>query len=129
MADKKSLGRFTLSFNVEDPKQMTVVNILNRQGRKKAQFIAEAILHYMNCPENPAIDIPSPQMDEDRIKQIVRSLLQEQASSKFQAPAFGIQGEPTQEEDTTPASIGTVEDSPFDEEQLAAITKTMAAFN
>lgn len=129
MADKKSPGRFTLNFNVEDPKQLAAVNILNRQGRTKAQFIADAILHYMNCPESPAIDIPSPQMDEERIRQIVRSLLREQTSPKFQAPSPGIQGEPTQEEEPTPASIGIVSDNPFDEDQLAAIAKTMAAFN
>lgn len=125
MADKKSPGRFTLNFNVEDPKQLAVVNILNRQGRTKAQFITDAILHYMNCPESPAVDIPPPQMDEERIKQIVRSLLQEQVSPRPQVstavtlvPAEGA-----------PASIDIAGDSPFDKNQLAAIAKTMAAFN
>ncbi len=128
MAGKKSPGRFTLSFNVEDPKQLSVVNILNRQGRTKAQFITDAILHYMNCPENPAMDIPPPQMDEERIRQIVRSLLQEQAVSRPQAPSPDVQGEPVPAE-STPASIDARGDSQFDEKQLAAIAKTMAAFN
>lgn len=125
MADKKSPGRFTLNFNVEDPKQLAVVNILNRQGRTKAQFITEAILHYMNCPESPAVDIPPPQMDEERIKQIVRSLLQEQASPRPQVspPVTPVLAE------GAPTSIDIAGDSPFDENQLAAIAKTMAAFN
>lgn len=128
MADKKSPGRFTLNFNVEDPKQLAVVNILNRQGRTKAQFITDAILHYMNCPESPAIELPPPQMDKERIRQIVRSLLQEQASPGFQAPSPSTQGEPAQAEDTL-APVDIAGDTPFDENQLAAIAKTMAAFN
>lgn len=128
VADKKSPGRFTLNFNVEDPKQLAVVNILNRQGRTKAQFITDAILHYMNCPESPAIDLPPPQLDEERIKQIVRSLLQEQAPPSVQPPSPSIQGEPAQTEEP-PASVHIAGDTPFDEDQLAAIAKTMAAFN
>ena len=128
MADKKSPGRFTLKFNVADPKQLAAVNILNLQGRTKAQFIADAILHYMNCPENPAIDLPPPQVDEERSKQIVRSLWQEQPSPRFQAPHPSTQGEPAQAEDT-PVSVHIAGDTPFDENQLAAIAKTMAAFN
>jgi len=108
LADKKSPGRFTLNFNVEDPKQLAVVNILNRQGRTKAQFITDAILHYMNCTEKPTIDFPPPQMDEDRIKQIVRSLLQEQASPRLQTPPHSTQGEPAQAENT-PASVSIAE--------------------
>lgn len=125
MADKKSPGRFTLNFNVEDPKQLAVVNILNRQGRTKAQFITDAILHYMNCPESPAIELPSPQIDEERIKQIVCSLLQEQVSPRPQVstPVTPVPAE------GAPASIDIAGDSPFDENQLAAIAKTMAAFN
>lgn len=125
MVDKRRPGRFTLNFNVDDPKQLAVVNILNRQGRTKAQFITGAILHYMNCPENPAIEPPSPQMAEEQIKQIVRSLLQEQTPPRFQATH---QGAPAQAEGT-PDSIDIVGDSPFDENQLAAIAKTMEAFH
>ncbi len=125
MADKKSPGRFTLNFNVEDPKQMAAVSILNRQGRTKAQFITDAILHYMNCPESPAIELPPLQMDEERIKQIVRQLLKEQAppSPQVSTPITPVPAE------STPASIDIAGDSPFDENQLAAIAKTMAAFN
>lgn len=127
MAEKKRPGRFTLNFNVEDPKQMAAVSILNRQGRTKAQFITDAILHYMNCPESPAIELPPQQMDEDRIKQIVRSLL-EQAASTPQVPSTDVHGKLAPVE-SAPALIETDADSPFDENQLAAIAKTMAAFN
>ncbi len=125
MADKKSPGRFTLNFNVEDPKQMAAVSILNRQGRTKAQFITDAILHYMNCPESPAIELPPPQMDEERIKQIVCKLLKEQAPP---GPQISIPVTPAPAEGT-PASVDIAGDSLFDENQLAAIAKTMSAFN
>lgn len=125
MADKKNPGRFTLNFNVEDPKQMAAVSILNRQGRTKAQFITDAILHYMNCPESPTMELPPQQVDEERIKQIVRSLLQEQAASRPQV--LNPRTEAPVESISAPVDVGR--DSPFDENQLAAIAKTMAAFN
>lgn len=127
MADKKSPGRFTLNFNVEDPKQIAAVSILNRQGRAKARFITEAILHYINCPESPGIELPPSQMDEERIKQIVCSLL-EQVTSRPQIPSTDVHGELAPME-SVPASVAVAADSPFDENQLAVIAKTMAAFN
>lgn len=46
MGDKKDPGKFTIRFNVADPQQQTVVELLNRQGRYKAQFITSAVLLY-----------------------------------------------------------------------------------
>lgn len=127
MPDKKSPGRFTLQFNIEDPRQNAAVNILNRQGRSKAQFITDAILHYMNFPENPSTEVLSAKVDEDRVKQIVRSLLQEQTSHTSPPPS------PTPSEDRDLAeSVLAAETvpgtSPFGEHELAAIAKTIAAF-
>lgn len=128
MADKKSPGRFTLKFNIEDPKQLAAISILNRQGRTKAQFIADAVLHYMNCPESPAIERLPPQMDEERIKQIVYSLLREQTHPKDQVLTPEAQGGAVSEK-STQATLTMDGDGPFDEKQLAAIAKTMASFN
>ncbi len=41
MADKMQPGRFTIRFNMNDPQQRAAVEILNRMGRQKAQFIAQ----------------------------------------------------------------------------------------
>lgn len=46
MGDKKDPGKFTIRFNTADPQQQAVVDILNRQGRYKAQFITNAVLFY-----------------------------------------------------------------------------------
>lgn len=46
MSDKKDPGKFTIRFNTADPQQQAVVDMLNRQGRYKAQFITNAVLLY-----------------------------------------------------------------------------------
>ena len=46
MGDKKDPGKFTIRFNIADPQQQTVVELLNRQGRYKAQFLTSAVLLY-----------------------------------------------------------------------------------
>lgn len=127
MPDKKDPGRFTLHFNIEEPRQGAVVNILNRQGRKKAQFITDAILHYMNWPESPSVETSPAQVDEERVKQIVRSLLQEQTSHTPQPPAPSPAEGLNLTEDIPSADTVTGA-GPFGEQELAAIAKTIAAF-
>lgn len=46
MSDKKDPGKFTIRFNIADPQQQAAVELLNRQGRYKAQFITSAVLLY-----------------------------------------------------------------------------------
>ena len=46
MGDKKDPGKFTIRFNIADPQQQAAVELLNRQGRYKAQFITSAVLLY-----------------------------------------------------------------------------------
>ena len=46
MATKRNPGRFTIQFNMNDPMQMAASNILDRQGRRKAQYITNAISFY-----------------------------------------------------------------------------------
>ena len=50
MAEKKNPGRVTIQFNPGDPKQLSVSELLEQQGRHKAQFITNAVLHYIHCP-------------------------------------------------------------------------------
>lgn len=47
MGTKKDPGKFTLHFNLNDPQQKIAVDILNRQGRQKASFLAKALVFYM----------------------------------------------------------------------------------
>ena len=43
--EKKDPGKFTVRFNIADPQQKAVIDLLNQQGRYKAQFLTSAILH------------------------------------------------------------------------------------
>ncbi len=45
MDAKKDPGKFTIRFCISDPRQMKAVDELNAQGRLKAQFLTNAILH------------------------------------------------------------------------------------
>ena len=47
MDSKKYPGKFTVRFNLADPQQQEAVRLLNQQGRFKAQFLTNAVLHYM----------------------------------------------------------------------------------
>lgn len=49
MGDKKDPGKFTIRFNIADPQQQIAVELLNRQGRYKAQFITSAVLYYAHA--------------------------------------------------------------------------------
>ena len=44
MNGKKNPGKFTVRFNVADPRQQKVIETLDKQGRHKAQFLTDAVL-------------------------------------------------------------------------------------
>ena len=46
MDDKKYPGRFTIAFNLDDERQRAACEELRRHGRRKARFLADAILYY-----------------------------------------------------------------------------------
>lgn len=74
MGEKKHQGRFTVQFNLGDPQQARVSEILERQGRQKARFISTAILHYINCKETPEVALPlAPNTEE--IEKLVLAIL------------------------------------------------------
>ena len=47
MDSKKDPGKFTVRFNIADPQQRTAAELLNQQGRCKAQFLTNAVLFYV----------------------------------------------------------------------------------
>ena len=53
MGDKKDPGKFTIRFNIADPQQQAVAELLNRQGRYKAQFITNAVMLYVHAARTP----------------------------------------------------------------------------
>ena len=73
---KKDLYKFTIQFSEGDPLHQQTAAILNQQGRRKAQFLVNAVMHYLHCKEAP--DIPQPaQVDVDAIEAIVRRIMEE----------------------------------------------------
>lgn len=80
MADKKDPGKFTVRFNIHDPQHQTVVALLNQQGRNKAQFLASAVLHYINCKETPNMQVPP--VDPETLEKIIVSILEKRDKQK-----------------------------------------------
>ena len=74
MGEKKRPGRFTIQFNLCDPKQKAVSDLLDQQGRSKAQFLTSAVLHYLNCPETPECRTPLP-VDRESLEKLVLEIL------------------------------------------------------
>lgn len=76
MGSKKDPGKFTVRFNIADPQQRAAAELLNQQGRSKAQFIANAILHYAGGQ----IPIPNGTLaiNSDQIRHLVEDILTQQ---------------------------------------------------
>ena len=80
MADKKDPGKFTVHFNIHDPQHQTVGALHNQQGRNKAQFLASAVLHYINCKETPNLQVPP--VDPETLEKIIVSILEKRDKQK-----------------------------------------------
>ena len=74
MGEKKDAFRFTVQFNAGDPSHQQVAAILNEQGRRKAQFLVNAVIHYINCPESPEATA-APKIDRQTVERLVREIL------------------------------------------------------
>lgn len=84
MAAKKEPGRFTIKFNEKDHGHRVVIRLLEEQGpHSKAQFIANAILHYIHCTETPDISFGQP-IDKESIREVVLEILQQREMGQTQ---------------------------------------------
>lgn len=129
MGEKKYRGRFSIGFNENDPAHLAVIHILERQGtRQKAQFIANAVLHYIHCPETP--DIPVPKViDRTMIESVVLDILKQQNDKIVQVEQSSEQLVKTVSAQITPMD-GTEEISvgDMDEDTLRLISSTLEGF-
>lgn len=73
MDGKKDPGKFTIRFNLCDPQQRQAAELLNRQGRSKAQFIANAVLYYAGGIQAPASQEAS--LNSEQLRQLVENVL------------------------------------------------------
>ena len=125
MAAKKDPYKFTIQFNPADPTHLQTAALLNRQGRRKAQFLVNAVMHYIHCSQTP--DIPQePPLDTKLIETVVRQILKEQ---QIMPPA------PEPEQQSAPILPPADNDLHYaeaaetlGEDGLASIANTMAMF-
>ncbi len=122
---KKDLYKFTIQFSPGDSHHRQTAEILNEQGRRKAQFLVNAVMHYLHCSETPNIPLPAP-IDTSAIETIVRRIMEEEKTQS-------VAGESNTA--VTPKRIVKSEQIDFGdaadvlgEEGVAAIAKTMANF-
>ncbi len=124
MAEKKNPCRFTIGFNPGDPTHRQVVELLNQQGHRKAQFLVNAVLHYVHCPETPDIpetDAGAPVMGEKDMEMLIVRILEGRGYFKEKPetvnPTAAVAGSPTAERGK---GLGSAD--------MAAIADTLAAF-
>ena len=94
MTEKKDPGKFTVRFNIADPQQRTVIELLNQQGRYKAQFLTNAVLYYVRSSEIPDRQ-RVPTVDSGEIERIVRSVI----AGPKSAPSTKAQAHPPEDSD------------------------------
>lgn len=124
MAGKKEPGKFTIKFNIMDPAHRQVIDTLEPMGRTKAQFLANAVLHYLHCPQTP--DIPQPaSADYTAVEAIVRRILEE----RLQEPPAQPQPQGTKKKLRKSEDIRLDDaEAVLGEDGMAAIADTLSAF-
>ena len=75
MDGKKDPGKFTVRFNLCDPQQRQAAELINQQGRSKAQFLTNAVLHYVHCFKKEDI---APMMNSERLRYMLEDILVQQ---------------------------------------------------
>lgn len=121
---KKDPNKFTILFNGADPLHQQVIDMLNQQGRRKAQFVVNAIQHYLHCSETPDIPQPAP-VDTAAIETIVRRIMEEQLSRQTSSE---VKQEPVKRAvKSEQIDFGDAADL-LGEKGVAAIRNTMANF-
>ena len=129
MPGKKKPGRFTISLNLEDPIQREAAQAINCQGaRRKAQFIVNAVSHYLHCPETPVVApagtaAPDHAAIETVILQVLeeKGLLPDRRSAAVPARPMTIPAEQERE-------VRQQAEELIGEKGLSAMQHTIAAF-
>ena len=131
MGKKKDRERFSIKFNENDPSHETVIGILEQQGpRQKAQFIANAVLHYIHCGKTPDITIPQT-VDRAAIEEIVAEILGRAGAVKQSGHGTGVKKRRTAEQETVKPEQkkdGEQTQKEMDQATLSLIADTMSAF-
>ena len=130
MGEKKDRERFCIKFNENDPAHDAVIRLLEKQGpRSKAQFLVNAVLHYINCPETPDIAIPQT-IDRAAIEEIVAEILTGKEDIRKNSSRSDTGREHMAEWGTVRPKKEMEEEPPkeIDQSTFALIADTMSAF-
>ena len=131
MAEKKERGRFSIKFNENDPSHAAVIELLEKQGpHSKAQFIANAILHYVHCTEMPDIH-PVQAVDKAAIEEIVMEILKRQDVGRKRVNTEAVVQEKPEDKPMPMELMERTENSgteTVDASMMALIADTMSAF-
>lgn len=124
---KKEDNKFTIQFNPADPQHARTIAILNQQGRRKAQFITNAVMHYLHCSNTPEIPQAAP-IDTALIESIVRRIMEEQSKSLSVPKKETGKEEPQRSKPKTESIRYDEAAELLGEDGVAAIANTMAMF-
>ena len=131
MGGKKDRGRFSIKFNENDPAHDAVIRLLEKQGpRSKAQFLVNAVLHYINCPETPDIAIPQT-VDRAAIEEIVAEILSQKENVRQTEDKTEIKSETIWKQGAFKSEKkpdGEYPPKEMDQATRALIADTMSAF-
>lgn len=124
---KKEDNKFTIQFNPADPQHAQTIAILNQQGRRKAQFITNAVMHYLHCSNTPEIPQAVP-IDTAVIESIVRRIMEEQSKSLSVSKKEMAKDEPQRSKPKTESIRYDEAAELLGEDGVAVIANTMAMF-
>ncbi len=131
MGAKKNRERFSIKFNENDPAHAAVIRLLEKQGpHSKAQFLVNAVLHYINCPEAPEVVIPQ-ETDRTAIEKIVMEILNRREKTSQTTADTGRGAERAWEQGRRKPEKKADGEQPqeeMDEMTFALIADTMSAF-
>ena len=132
MAEKKERGRFSIKFNENDPSHAAVIELLEKQGpHSKAQFIANAILHYVHCTEMPDIH-PVQAVDRAAIEEIVMEILKRQDVGRKRVDTEAVVQEKPEDKPMPMGLMGGETENhtseTMEESLFSLISDTMSAF-
>lgn len=131
MGGKKDRERFSIKFNENDPAHDAVIRLLEKQGpRSKAQFLVNAVLHYINCLETPDITI-SQTIDKAIIEEVVAEILGKKENINQASHRMDVQEEYLAVRRNTKLEKKKEEEQPqkeMDQATLTLIADTMTAF-
>jgi len=88
MSQKRNIGRFCIQFNPNDSRHLQVIEFLESQGRRKAHFIAEAILNYLgDSTEAPVIN---PALLKSIVSAMVNDIFQKESTMSDSSNDFDL---------------------------------------